>query len=76
VPHRSRHHGARTGRAGPDPIGSRKGLAANAYPNTTAYLAAWVTHAQSLKPNAQMPNITAFTGEDLRALVTYLEGLQ
>jgi cytochrome c1 len=35
-----------------------------------------VTHAQSLKPNAQMPNITAFTGEDLRALVTYLEGLQ
>jgi cytochrome c oxidase subunit 2 len=66
------------GLVGPDltHIGSRKGLAANAYPNTTAYLAAWVTHAQSLKPNAQMPNITAFTGEDLRALVTYLEGLQ
>jgi cytochrome c oxidase subunit 2 len=65
-------------RVGPDltHIGSRKGLAANAYPNTTAYLEAWVTHAQSLKPNAQMPNITAFTGEDLRALVTYLEGLQ
>src|SRR4029079_2450118 len=45
------------GLVGPDltHIGSRKGLAANAYPNTTAYLAAWVTHAQSLKPNAQMP---------------------
>ena len=66
------------GLVGPDltHFASRDGLAANAYPNNTAYLAAWVTHAQSLKPHAQMPNLTAFTGDDLQALVTYLRGLK
>lgn len=66
------------GLVGPDltHVGSRKGLAANAFPNSTAYLAGWVTHAQTMKPNAQMPDITAFTGDDLRALVAYLEGLK
>jgi cytochrome c oxidase subunit 2 len=66
------------GLVGPDltHLASRDGIAANAYPNNTAYLEAWVTHAQSLKPYAQMPNITAFTGDDLRALVTYLRGLK
>ncbi len=29
-----------------------------------------------MKPGAQMPNITAFDGEELRALVTFLEGLK
>ena len=28
-----------------------------------------MTHAQTMKPDAQMPDITAFTGDDLRALV-------
>jgi cytochrome c oxidase subunit 2 len=66
------------GLVGPDltHLASRKGLAANAFPNSTAYLAAWVTHAQTMKPNAQMPDITAFSGDDLRALVAYLEGLK
>jgi len=66
------------GLVGPDltHFGSRKGLAANSYPNATGFLAAWVTHAQTMKPNAQMPNITAFTGEELRALTEYLEGLK
>jgi cytochrome c oxidase subunit 2 len=66
------------GLVGPDltHFGSRKGLAANSYPNGTGYLAAWVTHAQTMKPNAQMPNVTAFTGEELRAIVAYLEGLK
>jgi cytochrome c oxidase subunit 2 len=66
------------GQVGPDltHLASRAGLAANSLPNTDAYLEAWVTHAQSLKPNAQMPSLTAFTGEDLRALVSYLRGLQ
>lgn len=65
------------GSVGPDltHIGSRLGIAANTVPNDVASLEAWVTHAQSLKPNAQMPNITAFSGEDLRALVAYLQGL-
>ena len=66
------------GLVGPDltHLASRKGLAANSYPNSTAYLAGWVTHAQTMKPDAQMPNVTAFTGDDLRALVAYLEGLK
>jgi cytochrome c oxidase subunit 2 len=66
------------GLVGPDltHVGGRKGIAANSYPNSTAYLEAWVTHAQSLKPNAQMPDITAFSGDELRAVVEYLQGLQ
>jgi cytochrome c oxidase subunit 2 len=66
------------GAVGPDltHVASRKAIAANSFPNSTGYLEAWVTHAQTMKPDAQMPNITAFTGEDLRALVTYLEGLK
>jgi cytochrome c oxidase subunit 2 len=66
------------GKVGPDltHIGSRAGIASNSLRNDTASLAAWVTHAQSLKPSAIMPNITAFTGEDLRALVAYLQGLK
>ncbi len=65
------------GTVGPDltHIGSRLGIAANARPNDVADLAAWVTHAQSLKPTAQMPNITAFSGDELRALVAYLRTL-
>jgi cytochrome c oxidase subunit 2 len=65
------------GRVGPDltHVGARLGIAANTLTNDPASLEAWVTHAQSLKPNAQMPTITAFAGEDLRALVTYLRSL-
>jgi cytochrome c oxidase subunit 2 len=66
------------GLVGPDltHIGSRAGLAANTLPNTTAALSAWVTHAQSLKPYAGMPSITAFTGDELQALVAYLQSLK
>jgi cytochrome c oxidase subunit 2 len=66
------------GRVGPDltHVGSRIGLAANTLPNDVASLEAWVTHAQSLKPYAQMPNITAFDGEELRALAAFLQGLR
>jgi cytochrome c oxidase subunit 2 len=66
------------GRVGPDltHFGSRIGVAANTLPNEPASLEAWVTHAQSLKPNAQMPNITAFDGDELRAVVQYLRELQ
>jgi cytochrome c oxidase subunit 2 len=65
------------GTVGPDltHVGSRLGIAANAVPNDVADLSAWVTHAQSLKPTAQMPNITAFNGDELLALVAYLRTL-
>lgn len=66
------------GLIGPDltHIASRQGLAANYYPNNPANLAAWVTHAQSMKPGAVMPNVTQFTGTELRALVAYLRQLK
>jgi cytochrome c1 len=51
-------------------------IAANYYRNNDAYLEAWITHAQSLKPGAEMPNITHFTGRELADLVAYLRQLQ
>jgi cytochrome c1 len=35
-----------------------------------------MTHAQAFKPGAQMPNVTDFTGKELRALVSYLQQLR
>jgi cytochrome c oxidase subunit 2 len=66
------------GRVAPDltHIGSRQYLAANSFPNNDAYLEAWITHAQSLKPGAQMPDLTQFSGEQLHDLVAYLRQLQ
>jgi len=66
------------GTVGPDltHIGSRTTIAAGAYPNNLAYLNAWITHAQSLKPGAQMPDLTVFSGEDLHAVAAYLQSLQ
>lgn len=63
---------------GPDltHVGSRLKIAANMLDNNPANLAAWVTHAQSLKPGAKMPNITAFKGDELQALVAYLSSLK
>lgn len=69
---------AAQGLVGPDltHVGSRKAIAANTYPNGAGYLEAWITHAQSLKPGAQMPDIGGFTGDELQALTHYLEGLK
>lgn len=66
------------GRVAPDltHIGSRKFIAGNSYPNNNAYLEAWITHAQSLKPEAGMPNLTQFDGKQLQALTAYLRQLQ
>lgn len=57
-------------------IASRQMIAANVYPNNTAYLEAWITQAQSLKPACQMPNLTQFSGEQLMDLVAYLRQLK
>ncbi|MES2222747.1 MAG: cytochrome c oxidase subunit II [Acidobacteriota bacterium] len=57
-------------------IGSRRMIAADSFPNNSAYLEAWVTHAQSLKPGALMPNLAAFNGPQLRDLVVYLRQLK
>jgi cytochrome c oxidase subunit 2 len=66
------------GLVGPDltHLEERRGLAAYAFPNSRAYLQAWITHAQSLKPGAQMPDLGNLRGDELQALAHYLEGLQ
>jgi len=66
------------GRVGPDltHIGSRQKIAANMLPNDDANLAAWITHAQALKPASEMPDITQFDGRQLQAMVAYLRQLQ
>jgi cytochrome c oxidase subunit 2 len=63
---------------GPDltHIAGRRGLAANAFWNNTGNLAAWVTHAQAMKPGSAMPDVFAFSGDELRALVAYLQQLR
>lgn len=66
------------GNVGPDltHLGSRMRIAGGMLDNNTANLSAWVTKAQSLKPGVAMPNINDFTGEDLTALVDYLQSLE
>jgi cytochrome c oxidase subunit 2 len=66
------------GSVGPDltHLASRSTLAGGMLANNTANLHAWVTHAQSLKPGAQMPDMTQFTGEHLHEIVAYLQSLK
>jgi cytochrome c oxidase subunit 2 len=66
------------GQIGPDltHVGSRRMIAANMLDNNTANLSAWVTHARSLKPGVVMPNVTQFDGNELHAMVAYLENLR
>lgn len=57
-------------------MASRQYIGADSFPNNTAYLEAWITHAQSFKPGALMPNLTDYTGVQLRDLVAYLQQLK
>lgn len=56
-------------------LASRMGLASNSFVNDTANLEAWITHAQSLKPEVGMPDLTAYTGPQIQELVAYLQQL-
>jgi cytochrome c oxidase subunit II len=66
------------GLVGPDltHLASRQAFAGDYYLTNKANLGGWVTHAQTMKPAAMMPNITEFNGPDLRALVAYLMQLK
>jgi cytochrome c oxidase subunit II len=66
------------GRIGPDltHVGSRLTLAAGTLPNGGGPLAAWIADPQHIKPGSRMPGYRRFTGEELRALSAYLEGLR
>lgn len=63
---------------GPDltHVGSRLALAAGTLPNEPAQLARWISDPQHVKPGSRMPAYTRFSDEQLRALVSYLEGLR
>ncbi|HEY8311304.1 MAG TPA: cytochrome c oxidase subunit II [Gemmatimonadaceae bacterium] len=65
------------GRVGPDltHFASRLTIGAGMLPNTRGFLAGWVVGAQHLKPGIQMPDVT-LSGEELQAVLAYLEGLR
>jgi cytochrome c oxidase subunit 2 len=66
-----------TGEVGPDltHLASRRSIAAGLMPNTPGYLAGWILDPQHLKPGNRMPG-TDLSGEELQALLAYLESLR
>jgi cytochrome c oxidase subunit 2 len=66
-----------SGVIGPDltHLASRKYLGAGVIPNTRGNLAGWIIDSQGVKPGNLMPPIY-LQGDDLQALLTYLETLQ
>jgi len=69
---------AANGLAGPDLtfVGARRSLGAGILPNNQGTLAGWVADSQAIKPGNRMPPFRTFSGEELRALAAYLEGLR
>lgn len=61
------------GRLGPDlsHLMSRSTLAAGTLPNTVAYLSGWISNPQTVKPDAQMPNLD-LSAPELAAIRSYL----
>lgn len=68
---------AAAGEVGPDltHLASRETLAAGVLPNDRGNLAGWILNPQSIKPGALMPG-TDLDGDELQALLTYLESLE
>lgn len=65
------------GNLGPDltHLASRRTIAAGTLPNTRGHRAAWISDPQEIKPMANMPRST-LSGEELQALLAYLDTLQ
>jgi cytochrome c oxidase subunit 2 len=65
------------GTVGPDltHVASRKRLAMGTLSNDAAQLESWIENPHSSKPGVQMPS-TPLPTEDLKALVSYLRGLE
>ena len=63
---------------GPDltHVGSRLTIGAGRLPTNAGALAGWIASNQHLKPGNLMPQFQSFSGEELRALAAYLEGLK
>jgi cytochrome c oxidase subunit 2 len=56
-------------------IASQQLIGANSFPNRRGYLAGWIVDPQSMKPGVRMPQ-NSLSGDDLNALLDYLETLQ
>jgi len=65
------------GRVGPNltHIAARPYIAAGSLQNTGDHLKQWITDPQAIKPGIRMP-MNQYTGDDMQALVTYLESLK
>ena len=65
------------GRTAPDltHIASRSTIGAGTLPNTKGHLAGWIADPQQIKPGNRMPP-TGLNGEELQAVLAYLETLQ
>jgi cytochrome c oxidase subunit 2 len=66
-----------TGRLGPDltHLASRRTLGAGTVPFNRGNLAGWIVDPQHIKPGNLMP-ATAISGEELQALLAFLESLE
>jgi cytochrome c oxidase subunit 2 len=64
-------------RVGPDltHVASRQTIAAGTLPNTRGHRAGWIADSQSIKPGNRMPP-NLVQGEDLQAILAYLETLR
>jgi cytochrome c oxidase subunit 2 len=64
-------------RFGPDltHVAGRQTIAAGTLPMTRGHLAGWISNSQSIKPGNRMPPML-LAGEDLQALLSYLETLR
>lgn len=69
---------AAAGKVGPDltHVGSRHSLGAGILPNTTSDFVRFISETEQVKPGVHMPPFRMLPREDLRALATYLDGLE
>lgn len=67
-----------TGDLGPDltHLATRRTLGAALLTNNIANLGGWIANSQHVKPGNLMPPAEGLTGEELQALLTYLQTLQ
>jgi hypothetical protein len=76
-PRPARSSGARHTCAGADRSGAHAWAVGSRFPparaNTAAYLGGWELNAQNLKPSSQVPSVATINGQDLRALIAYLQ---
>ena len=66
------------GRLGPDltHVGGRRLLAAGVLPNDVEGFRRWIADTHAVKPDAVMPAFGMLPDADVRAIATYLDGLQ